>query len=630
MSAMARPKPIQLADANEVAHVSGMLRSALQQAEAERKPYIERVEKNRELLKANQPLANPPWPGACELHIPMAKYYRNALHARLCRALLRTVPLWNVEPFPSTTKEASDLVELFLDFQARYVMRVIPRLKAVFQMALDDGVAGAYIITRTDVRRRNLWREVGTEAPYLPREQRRWERVSEEHVAYEGPWLEPVAVENFGVWPVQALSVESATGLYLLLAQSGDELLMRARTGDYDEEQVESLRAAPSDADALRRADLTLRGIGTTTGIGESFHGRVFQIADCYWRYAREEGEPASDWLFTIETKTGTLLRAIPDPWSHGLRPLVVFRAWPDRMGITGDSVADLVGDMQRAATAILRQLIDATAMGILPECKISESIPQRTREEIRKRRGPGGLIPVPDAFLERGIAPIRQSAFHPISGMPLLEMIRQVSERAVSLSDIALGKAAPRTITATEVEELLQEGAEPLAELVDEFSWSMSCVGDLIRWLDYEMAPLPTTQRIWRQATGDARPGLVGIEELGGEYSILAAGTAEGTNRALQAQRAEKVLALVTTDPASTPEQVYAARLAVLQSWGVRNPERFIGTEAEFGQRMRGMAQAAVIARQAPQGPAQAALEEGYAGPEGEPELGAEFAAQA
>jgi len=129
---------------------------------------------------------------------------------------------------------------------------------------------------------------------------------------------------------------------------------------------------------------------------------------------------------------------------------------------------------------------------------------------------------------------------------------------------------------------------------LVDEASGALSVdggisrVGELILALNYEFAPNDSIQALWRTANEDVRPGLVGVEELGGDYIVRAAGTSEATNRRLQVQRAEKVLALVLADPTSTPGQVYAARLSLLNAIGEREPEKYLGNEQEFEARIQ------------------------------------------
>lgn len=586
---MPKPKPIQL-KRNQVAPLGVMLKGAIDEARRAVSGYIKEVKDNRELLKSKQGRPNKPWATCSELAIPMGKYLRNHFLAREVRALMGVVPIYNVHPHNVRWKDSAPQVEAFLQRlveQRRFGFE--PVVSRLLQAAFDDGSGVAYITWDSTKRRQTRW----------VRGAAGWSRDEQDVTLYEGPRIDYVPIERVGCYPAQMADFQRSTGVYLLLPQSGDELLMRAQRGEYDMEQVESLRVQGTDEAALENASDSNRELSNMQETPVAFHAKVFEIAECYWRLGRDIAEstiepvdegrdkqPAQDWLITMHLPTNTILRAIPNPWGHGMRPLVSFRAFPDKFGLFGDSVMDLAGDVQIATTALLRLVIDHMALQIDPEIMVPAAMGPEKIREMKRQRGPGGMLAVPDGYWGK-VEPFSREQSHPTSAIPLMQFLHGFTERGL-LSDPQMGRQMERRATATEFLGTMQEGGELISMVTDRLSTATGELGEFLLLLTYEYANTEAVQNLWALAT-DAQPGggMVGVEALGGDYDLQPGGTMENSNRAMRAQKADEIYGILTQNPfcQSYPARLWAVTHHMLSERGIQKPERYIGTEQDVKQ---------------------------------------------
>ncbi len=593
---MATPKAIQLRDEAEARRLAAYLRGYVDEAEQERATFLAVVKDNRKLLLPRQPRANPPFEGACDLALLTAKYQINALRARLYRAILSPAPVFDID---CADEGVAQRLERFLEEVNDKQAHLRTAGARLLDGALTDGVGIAYVSWQTIQREQAGWAQDGMGA---------WRKARSDRTVYDGPQVEAIPIEKAWTYPPTSADFQKSSGVYVLTTQTGDDLLQASRNGDYDQEAVERMKTVSPDREARRTVSDDAREVsdGETTAI--PFHANGYTITECYWRYAPDENKPAEDWLFTLHAPSYTLLRAIPNPWGHGRRPLVAVRVWPDRFGVAGDSALDLVGDIQRFTTVLIRMSVDAIALGISPPLMYDKAIGEDAARELAKRRGPGGMMPVEGHLLtEPKYKPLLDSPYRPDVAMPMLEMLRQYTERATGISDMSLGRVSSKQTTLGEVQEVLGEGDENEAMLVAEAAPSFVEIAETEMALFNEFADHTETQRLYAEANelpyNEQTTPLVFaamVADLNTPYTILAAGSSEAGNRAMQVQKAQKMLELVATDPLSTPEQRFAAKASLVSALGTKAPERFIGTKDEYVQRALAMDQVQAALAQA------------------------------
>jgi hypothetical protein len=586
------PKPIQLTS-EQAREVSDALSRAIEVGESQRGTYLSKLRENRKLLNTDQPRPNPPWTGACGLSLPMVKWHRNVLLANYVGTLTSVSPIYNVEGKP-----AADQVENFMEdlITKEQALAFHDTLETILASAIDDGTCVARVTRRKDVRQRTHWVKGNNGVDGEPA----WVRKRGQVTAYDGPAITVIPVENVGTWPPRCASIQRSVGVYVLSGQTGDEMRRLADGGEYDEEAVKSLESAPADEKAQENVSEDERGL-TIADTGE-FGSRPFQVADCEWRVS-VGGKPVEDWLVTMHRASKTILRAIPTPWASGERHLVLFRPWQDKFGILGDSIVDLAGQPQQFIVTLLRMLVDGTALQMFPEMAVAKSaLGTAGLREMKKRRGPMGVVPIEDGWFDK-IKPFVQATGSLQMAIPVIELLMNLLERGTGISPSRQAVPTPRAITATEIEEMLQEGDKLQRLTSQRVARSTSEVGRLMLWICYEFLGAETVQKHWRSVLGQqAGEGILGAQEIGGDYTVMAAGSSESSNRALQQKRAQQVLDMVVENPASTPQQIYKARLRYLNALGERNPEQYIGTEEEFVQNFMRTAQA-MAGQQAQQG---------------------------
>ncbi|MHB9026970.1 MAG: portal protein [Armatimonadota bacterium] len=573
------------------------------QAEIDRGDYLRQVKEHRGLLKPHQELQNPPFEGACDLHVPFLRYARNALLARVRRALLGTTPIFYVEG-QGPAAQWSGPVEAFLQRQALKQMKLPQQMRRVLQASLDDGVGIAYVTWRTEKRRA---------LQYVPARERLIDEETGEILAepgqigktrpwvtrYDGPQVEFIPIEHFGTFPAANADIERSTGIYLRAPMSGDELLTGAAAGDYDPQAVAALERWMGDANALERSDEENRGITATESsfaVDPSFTAAQFQITECYWKYEvgrmkDEPHTPAEDWLITLHEPSQTVLRALPavEVWGHGLRPVAPIRLLPDKFGILGDSLADLAGEPQQFITTLMRQLVNGARKRGDPELFIMANAMSKDEfDDFKASRGPGTYHPIRNINqVGEALYPLRMEG-NPLELLPVIEKIHDWARNATGVSNLTMGQLAPHAVTAREVERMLEEGQESVMDMVDTASEGLAQVGQLIAALDYVFAGRDSVQRLWAEA--NPRADVDALTALGGVYDISAAGSTAASNKAIRKQQALEKYQIFKDDPfvQANPKRMWALRRDLLNALGERNVEAVIGPEQEVETMVR------------------------------------------
>jgi len=583
--------PIQLTPDAAEALANG-LQAALLAAESDRAGFLAQVRAHRALLRTEQPREDAPWEGACDLHVPLLRYFRNAFLARVCRGLLSPSPIHFVEGRGGWERQYEGAVEAFLYEQERRVVRLTQRYRPVLANTFDDGTGAVYLTWETRAARR--LRYLRAEAPAFdeagnlltPAGSRQPAWAAE--TIYDGPRLHVLPIEHVGVYPAASLSIAEAQGVYVKLSLTGNELLTGAQAGLYDPAAVALLRDWPADTGHAAREALQSRGValtGASYDAARDFHALAFDIVEWYWRYAPTPEEPATDWLITLHAPTRTLLRAQPNPWGHGRRPIVVSHVLPPKFGILGESLADLAGNTQRFVTLLLRQLMDAMALRANPELAVGSGITPADVDKWLKSRGPGRIRKFNAEDVSKVVQPLAPGL--PIGeALPLLQLLMAFAERATGFNNALVGQQASRAVTATELERMLDEGQELIMDMTDTASSALAEVGELLLALDYEYSGHDSVRGLWALAN----PALAGVDVtavLGGCYDVSAAGITATVNRTLRKQQAVELFAALKGDPFVNADptgrrQYTLRRLLLTDGFGYRNPENLIGSEAD------------------------------------------------
>ena len=595
------PTPIQLND-DEARGLADVLTDAQAQAEVDRRDYIDQLNDNRELFKNVQTREDAPFEGACNLHVPLLRYTSNALAAREVRALLGGNPYVFVEGRSPRGTALAGEVESFLFEQFRRQLHFRDVWRPVIQEANDDGCSVTYYRWKTR-REKKLHYVSARETVTDPETGAVLEQAGEitqrrlPVVTYDGPDITRLPIEFVGTYPAAMGDIQDSQGVYVRMTETGNDLLGKVISGDYDRRAVERLRdwAAKGNTGQMRRSDEENAGItvsDASVNVDRSFHNTPFEITEWYWRYPRVRGklaaehEPAEDWLVTLHADSRIVLRAIPNPWGHGRRPIVVSRILPAKYGIIGTSVADISGNTQRFITLLLRLMVDGMTWRTNPAWAFGAGVTPDEFKKLMEHLAPGYKFRTNSEDLSKAIQQFGEVGMDPNRVIPLIELLRSYDERAL-LSDVFHGKASPGGITATEVEQMLQEGQEIILDMTDTLAESMRQAAELILELDYQFATHESIEELWRVANPQSpAPPYIALAEA---YDVEAAGTRQTSNAAIKRQRAIELFTALKDDPFvnadPTGRRQYTLRkLLVTDGFGQRAPQALIGREEEAG----------------------------------------------
>jgi hypothetical protein len=358
-----------------------------------------------------------------------------------------------------------------------------------------------------------------------------------------------------------------------------------------------------------------------------NFRSQSYEITFVYYRYAPKENndKPAQDWCFVLHEQSNTLLQAIPSPWWHGKRPYVAISPYLDIEGYLGDSLASAgAGDVQVTKTTLLRLAVDAMAIGIAPEMLVAQSLGAHIGD-IKSRRGPGGVLTMPDSFFENPGAkmqPFGNQGYNPSMALGLLDYIDREGQESTGVSDSLKGVQSGQNISATEASQIMDSAQKSIAFLSERLADAMKEIGNLIYLLNYQYQGNAGPSQLWDEINGDktmpGAPDLMGqptqvpitmFDAFNGSYDISTNGVRDTSNRAIKMQRSEKLLTTLMQFPqiAQNPTRLYSLLSDFVTDSGYRDPERILGTEQEWQadqqQADQQQAEAAAQAQQAAMG---------------------------
>jgi len=585
-------KPIQLSDKEELARLSTRLTADVRQAASDAEPHWKLVEKNRLLLKDDQVRSDKPWDTASELVVPYVKQAKFALLSHFCPTLLGIDPIFHIEGTNVTSKELADTMEGFLQAQLSRQVRFRRVMERLFDAALRDGTGIAHVYWSTVRRKRPIYEEV-SETQFDPDTGEVLQiagsvnKVEREVTVYDAPQIDIIQLERFGTFPVANSDIQESPGVFVRVPVTGEDILQREGSGEFDADAVKKIRELAADNDVIQSADSKTRGFGQ--GISsQDFHSRSYTLTQIYYRYAKPDSDKvAEDWLFTLHEPSGILLQARPSPWFHQMRPFVAVSPYQDTEGFYGDSLASAgAGHVQLAKTTLLRLAIDASAIGISPEMLVAASLGKNIAD-IKKRRGPGGVIPFPDAYFENNSTKMQSfgnNGYQPNTVLPMMQYMDKIGEESTGVSDAVRGVASSN-ITATEAENIMESSQKIIAFLTERLADGQADIGRMIQKLNYQFQGNEGPQKLWEELFGDKENGFSIYECFNYEYVVSTSGIRDTNNRAILAKRAIDRLQILVNEPMvmQNPEHRYSLLFDVLLANGTPNPERYLGTKEEW-----------------------------------------------
>lgn len=584
-----------------------IIRHDVAQADADAAGYRAQVDTLRELLKYDQPIDDPRWPGACELVVPYIQAARCALLAHYSPTLLGIDPMFTATGYEAAEEYSDDLERtngLMLQ-ETQYGVWA----EQWFDLMLLGGPSAILTRWRRCRETRPAW-EVRQSLALDPWSGDFLEMPGEMSVielpqdVYDGPEYYLLDCKHFGSFPDITIAPEYSPGAYYRHYLTGWQLEQRAEERDaegrplYDAEQVKVvLKQGGSGSQESAVADQY--GMTAGTGDGAPDHRwHVYTIIEAYWYYGT--GEARRRWVFTYEEDTGVCLRARPQPEWHGQPPFVVAGAYQAGGSMAGESLITAgAGQTQLYQQTLLRLAIDAMAIGVMPEMLVAASLGEDI-ERLRGRRGPGAMIPFPDQYLDQPFAKPFSAGFNPNAVIPMLEYLDAFGQKASGAVDALKAVPSASNMTATQAEQILESAQKVLAWQTEHLGQAMERQMLQIHALLLQHVGNPFPQRWWREAHGQKGPPVSLPEALlAGRYRWTTNGVRATNNKRVLAERMLGAYQLIFEDPHVMNNPVRRHNLlmqTLAKGYDIRQPEMLLGTLEEWEQEDQ---QAALLAQQ-------------------------------
>jgi len=602
--------PIQLSD--EHAQTLGdELRAMIQSAESDASTFLTTIATYRDYLTDTQSRANPPWDGASELAIPYLKSLTLSLIAHLSPTLLGVDPILHYTALNNQSLELADPMESYMQRLAVGASGLRRHGLRAMLAALRDGTAVMRVCWKTAQQRRRTWQAERItdvdEATGLVLAQRQDIREGfAVQTVFDAPELTRIPVERFGTFPRANTPIEESAGVFCHVPMLGADIAQRVKAGIFAASGMRALMETQSDEWDLADADSGKRGIASNVGPGtadDTFNARLYKLTEVYYRFnPKNPKDPyTEDWRIVMHVPSGAILAAAPSPWWHGRRPFVALSPYMDCDGFYGDSVASSgAGQVQLALTTLLRLSIDAMAIGIAPEMLVDSSVVEQFAERIRKGRGPGGIIPVPGAWITQGrelIAPFSRNGYSPTAAIPLIEMLDKFGgQQATGVNENMRNGTNARDVTATEARQIMESSQKVLGYLTEQCADWVTDVGQLMHDLLYQYQGNEYPLALWDALHDDLDLDL--YDAMQGYYDIASNGVRDTANRAIAVERAKERLAMLLQEPMVAGDVTLRYHLYqdYLRTQDTPNVERLMGSVEDWqmkDQMMRAQAQA-------------------------------------
>jgi hypothetical protein len=618
-------KAIVLESGQDPKQVAITLADLITQAEQQRSSYLRTIAAGRTYLNTQRKRTSRPWKGASEITMPMVISVRNRLAAQINDVLFSIHPLFNVEGQREEDDALAPWVEQFLEGLFTRVCPLDEALEPVLLSSLDDGVGVAHITWRREMRQ--ITRHTNDEATGA------WSQRPGEDLEYDGPDIEYVPIDRFGIYPSVARDVQRSRGIWFKVSRTGDELVRLRNEGFIDKAALQALQDTQGEAEHLKSAESDQRGMRYSGGELD-FVSRPYDIHICYWRLpGKKDDDPAVDHYLWLHVPTQTILHAERNPRWSGRRPAVIIRPFPDKETIYGESLPNLLADLEDTMTTIVRQVIDQAAVDIATPVAVEDGAitPEQEKNLVY---GPGQIWRVTRVDGIKLLAKPSQIQV----GLQAAEFCKEIVNRLVGTSDQTFGMEPSRAQTATTTQVLASNQSVLFGLIVNRLRRGLSQVAAHVLDLSYEYAGNEAVSMIWRKLVGSkpnpfagqapttdngvmedgAAPvpeqgnlpaGALPVEAgmgterpdrvtmLGGRYWFNAAGSTETNNKELKRAIMREVYERLMVNPliAYNPLRIYALTRRYLTELGIRVPEELLGKEVEVRQALQTQGRAMV-----------------------------------
>jgi hypothetical protein len=452
---------------SQVEEVSRWLQDELFRSEQERSGLEEKIRYHERLYEAEpeQEEKDFPWPGASNIVVPVISTAVEAVFARMMNSIFGGKELWITQARSPDWRDLAQPSTRFLNWVGESVVGMYDVCQQWFLGMLKHGTG--ILKTRWD----RLLRKVVYNDPIDG-------MVNENVVLKDGPGASAVELRNFFVSSdiLQTMDIQTCTWVAHRAYYTWKRLKELEVSGVfYDVERIkQEERSTAEDVEADRHE---------RTGI-EPVSPRDYEVFEVWCSYDLEGNGVLSELIVDIHKDTGTILRAVYNPFRHQERPFHVIRNMPREGSFWGIGIAEMLEQVQEEITKIHNHRLDNQLLA-------------NTRA-FKKRKGsslgndeifPGAFIEVdePDDLMELQLGESYQTL------LVEEQHTNAIGEKRTGVSDYTVGRessAIGSRATATSTLALIREGNKRFQLTIRDIRQSLGDIGHQFLTMYQQFAP--------------------------------------------------------------------------------------------------------------------------------------------
>lgn len=609
----------------------------------------EAVKEWRDLVYMSTPdKFSPLGPDGANVRTPVTYKHRMAIHATLLDISTGIRPYFRVEPEDKKKSQSATNMEEFLDALLTETIDFFSLQDKAIGLALDEGTAFYYDCYRVQKRtvraNRMLTPEVAESLGYeLPTDKEDWKpgnvishkdgksdsRIGQwvetegEEVVYNAPDLSVISYFDYFQYPANAISPKAAFFCGHEYYKLVSDLQNDAESGYIDKDQLDFCLSNTSlkIINNANKSNIT-DGADRVSGSGgsneedeedeivddsatslskESPHSKVgkksgevrasatLQLVCVTVPVAVGKKGKLIDVELSIETSTGTVLRAIPLMNPSGRRPYEPLILFSRSNRPYGMPVGQILENVQKEMDTVTNLSLDASALSMTAIVEEKRSSYNRIGQQSFGIGINHWLVDDPQSITVHNFNIPTQDGFMD------MKLIDKWGEDITAVSETYAGTGTQGATTATEVSQQLSGSQRRIKVAVARMQTTLKKVANAcVEQCRQNMGMLFEKQGMteeggfsfgWLSAPDEYSFGQVSPIDFYNALAIFAHGDAENTNEILKKQSAEKIWMAMMQDKefvGASNVRKWAARKYVFEALGVRNVTEFIGTRKD------------------------------------------------
>lgn len=375
-----------------------------------------------------------PWNNCSNISVPVTPIAVETIHAREVNTLFAVRPYINVKPKKKKAdRESCSMIEQFYDQISGGILELYEKASGWLLEKNKMGTSFLKVYWKYDKKK----------------------NADDTFTTIDDACIEVIMLEDM-IYPSNARDHQTGAFLAHKIRTNYTNLKAKQTLEIYENvDKVKNyLEIATTEKESGKDIQKTKDDAEKTTRTNPEALGE-YVIYEVYFSYDIDKDGFAEDTVMTIHKESGTILRWIRHPYTHGKRPFVINKYMARTGRVEGKGICEMSEYLQEATNTVFNQTIDNMT---LANAKVFKARKQAKEDIPKDGIYPGATIYLDDPttdLVEFQMGDVKQSNF------ALVNMLRDYHERRTKVTDYTLGRESSSLksrATATGTLALLQE----------------------------------------------------------------------------------------------------------------------------------------------------------------------------